>query len=57
VAITPVRDGIEKYVFSHATGAEVVMLASESSSMVNEACASTTTGVVKVCAVPLVAVA
>ena len=28
VAVTPVSDGIEKKVFSHAAGAEVVMLAS-----------------------------
>jgi hypothetical protein len=57
VAITPVSDGMEKYVFSQAAGAATVMLASASSSIVKVAFAPTTTGVVKVCALPLELVA
>jgi hypothetical protein len=56
VAATAVSDGIEKKVFSHAAGAAVVMLASLVSVAVSVALAPTTSGVVRVWALPLVPV-
>jgi hypothetical protein len=61
VALTPVRDGIEKYVSSHAAGAERAMLASFVSvtarGLSGWPLAATTRGVVKVCELPLEPVA
>jgi hypothetical protein len=59
-AVTPVRAGIEKKVFSHAVGAAAVMLASLVSVTVRGLPpwpdAATVTAVVKVCELPLLAV-
>jgi hypothetical protein len=60
VAVTPIRDGIEKYVSSHAAGAVAVMLASLVNVTVNGLSAwplaATVTGVVRACELPLAAV-
>lgn len=60
VAVTPVSDGMEKYVPSHAAGAAAVMLASfvrvTTSGLLADPLAPTVTGVVRVCELPLVAV-
>ena len=60
VAVTPIRDGIEKYVSSHAAGAVAVMLASLVNVTVNGLSAwplaATVTGVVRTCELPLAAV-
>jgi hypothetical protein len=57
VAVTPVKDGIEKYVFSHAAGAAAVILASLVSVTANGLPpwpeAATVSGVVSVCELPL----
>jgi hypothetical protein len=59
-AVTPVRAGIEKKVFSHAVGAAAVMLASLVSVTVSGLPpwpdAATVTAVVKVCELPVLAV-
>ena len=61
VAATPVNDGIEKYVFSHAAGADEAMLASfvrvTTSGLSDEPLLATISGVVRVCVVPLEPVA
>ena len=57
VALTPVRAGIEKNVFSHADGVEAVMLASFVNVTVrglfDAPDAATVSGVVNVCELPL----
>jgi hypothetical protein len=56
-AVTPVRDGIEKNVFSQAAGLAVVMLASFVNVTVRVPLAPTISGVVRVCELPVVPVA
>jgi hypothetical protein len=56
-AVTPVSDGIEKNVFSQAAGLATVMLASLVNVTVRVPLAPTTSGVVRVCELPLEPVA
>jgi hypothetical protein len=55
VAVTPVSDGIEKYVATHAAGTARVMLASLVIVTVSVPDAATVSADVSVCEVPLVA--
>jgi hypothetical protein len=54
--VTPVSDGIEKYVASHAAGTAAVMLAPLVIVTVSVPDAATVSADVRVCEVPLVAV-
>ena len=57
VALTPVNDGIAKYVLAHAAGADVDMLAALVIVTVSVPLAPTVSGLVRVCDEPLLAVA
>jgi hypothetical protein len=56
VAVTPVNDGIEKYVLAHAAGADVPMEASLVKVTARLPLAATVSAEVRVCEVPLVPV-
>src|SRR5690242_12983104 len=57
VAVTPVRDGMEKYVLAHAAGDDELIVASLVMVTVSVLFAATVNGEVSVCEEPLVAVA